>query len=105
MIRSPMSIAHFAGVPRPAGKPVTAQPKPAPRRAAEPLPAEDATRWRAARKAEAKQVAGWLRTMKPKKATKPATERPTLAGLERALAAQNAKQARPIGFDAIGGVK
>ena len=105
MIRN--HLMHFATLPASRGKPVTAQaPKPAPRRAAEPVAAEDVTRWRAARKAEAAAVAGWLRAAKPKKATKPAkAEAPTLAGLERALAAENARQAKPIGFDAIGGVK
>ena len=102
-------LMHLATLPASRGKPVTAQaPKPAPRRAADPLAAEDATGWRAARKAEARQVAGWLRATAPKKATKakPAAERPTLAGLERALAAENARQAKPIGFAAVkGGVQ
>lgn len=97
----PGNLLHFTAAPPGRAKvarPAQAQPKPAPRRAAEPMAAEDATGWRAARKAEARQVAGWLRAAKPKKATKPATERPTLAGIERALAAENARQARPIGF-------
>ena len=102
----PGNLLHFAAPPgrAKAARPAQAQaPKPAPRRAAEPVAAEDATRWRAARKAEAAAVAGWLRAAKPKKATKPAAERPTLAGIERALAAENARQARPIGFAALKG--
>ncbi len=99
----PGNLLHFTAAPpgrAKAARPAqAAQPKPVTRRAAEPVAAEDATRWRAARKAEARQVAGWLRAAKPKKATKPAkAEAPTLAGLERALAAENARQARPIGF-------
>ena len=108
MIRN--HLMHFATLPASRGKPVTAQaPKPAPRRAAEPVASAAELRQMAgSRKRDAAKVAAWLRATAPKKAkakAKPAAERPTLAGLERALAAENARQGRPIGFDAIGGVK
>ena len=101
----PGNLLHFTAPPGRAKAPRPAQAaKPAPRRAAEPVASAAELRQMAGgRKRDAAKVAAWLRAAKPKKATKPAAERPTRAGLERALAAENARQAKPIGFAAVKG--